>query len=257
MPLITPPQPSASRSRPRAAAVPPTPNHSTAHSTTHRAAPLPTPPAPPLRPLADRGWLRCAVPVHCGGLGGEARELGPLMAKLRQHDPALAALFWSQRLAIEFLVQTPNGALREHLLPDVLRAERAATVPITLAQYLLSAHDTGRGWQLSAPRLQAFNTAVDGFSFVAPVQLDGQQGWCCLRSEEDGFDVLPAQAQPPAHVHAHTAPAPAEAQASAIRLRQVFFREDEWLGEQDLEAALQPVCAALGPPPTNPRLHVG
>ena len=193
-------------------------------------------------PEADRAYLRrlglfrCAVPTRYGGLGGEAHELARQMAEVSQHSISAALLFWGQRMAIEFLLQSPNGALREYLLPDLLSGERAATVPLPLGLHRLQAHDTGRGWQLSGQGLQAVNAPPQGFSFVAPVQMGPTAGWCLLRSEEDGFDV-------------HTASGsatPSRAWTARIDLRQVFFREDEWLGDSALEQAVHPVRMALG-----------
>jgi len=212
----------------------------------------PTPAASAPSPQADLAYLRrldlfrCAVPVRHGGLGGEAHELAAQMAELCQHSISAALLFWGQRMAIEFLLQSPNGALREYLLPDLLSGERAATVPLPLGLHRLQAHDTGRGWQLSGQGLQAVNAPPQGFSFVAPVQMGPTAGWCLLRSEEDGFDV-----------HAASGPAaPSRAWTARIELRQVFFREDEWLGDSTLERAVHPVRMALGRVAEHLQQHV-
>lgn len=190
--------------------------------------------------------FRCAVPARHGGLGGEAHELAAQMAALCQHSISAALLFWGQRMAIEFLLQSPNGALREYLLPDLLSGERAATVPLPLGLHRLQAHDTGRGWQLSGQGLQAVNAPSQGFSFVAPVEMGPTAGWCLLRSEEDGFDV-----------HAAIGPAaPSRAWTARIELRQVFFREDEWLGDSTLEQAVHPVRMALGRVAEHLQQHV-
>lgn len=194
------------------------------------ASPSPTPQAD-LHYLRSQDLFRCAVPTRYGGLGGQAHELGALMSEVCKRSMSAALLFWSQRLAIEFLLQSANGALREYLLPDLLSGERAATVPLPMGLHRLQAHDTGRGWQLSGQGLQAMNAAPHGFSFVAPVQMGPTAGWCLLRSEEDGFDV-------------HSTPS--RAWTARIDVRQVFFREDEWLGDSALEQAVHPVRMALG-----------
>ncbi len=55
--------------------------------------------------------LRCAVPVHMGGLGGEPEDLSPLISHLCEESPSAALLFWAQRMAIEFLVRAENVGL--------------------------------------------------------------------------------------------------------------------------------------------------
>lgn len=199
------------------------------------AAAHPTPPSD-LAYLLGQDLFRCAVPARYGGLGGEAPELAARMVEVCRHSMSAALLFWGQRLAIEFVLQSANVALRDYLLPDLLSGERAATVPLPLGLHRLQAHDTGRGWQLSGQGLQAVNAPPQGFSFIAPVQMGVASGWCLLRSEEDGFDVRTASG--PA--------APSGAWTARIDLRQVFFREDEWLGDSTLEAAVHPVRLALG-----------
>lgn len=136
----------------------------------------------------------------------------------------------------EALLQSPNVALRELWLNDFLSGERAATVAPSFEA--LSAHDTGRGWLLRGELKPVPNLQWAGFSLVAPVRLNAPlDHWVLLRSEEDGLSVVP---EPEAHW-------PEQAHAAALRLDNVFFREDEWLGGPDLPQRLAPVAAALAP----------
>ncbi|MDD0815971.1 acyl-CoA dehydrogenase family protein [Curvibacter sp. HBC28] len=189
-----------------------------------------------LHHLKRSAAIRCAVPTQLGGLGGDVADLSALMEALCRQSLSAALLFWSQRLAIEFLVQTGNVAVREHLLPDLLTFQRAASLPLSLNQRTIQARDTGRGWQLSAQGLLAAHATPAGFSFVAPIEAGDLCGWGLLRSEEDGFDVHPQS------LGAGTAPA----DTARIDLRQVFFREDEWLGGPELDQTVHPVRRALG-----------
>lgn len=201
------------------------------------------PPAPtptPLDHLAQTGLLRCAVPAHMGGDGGGPADLADLTftaGLLLQRDTAAAAAFWAQRLAIEALVQSPNVALRELWLPDLLSGERAGTLsPHTTP---LIGTDTGRGWLLSGHLPDVPNRPWEGFSLVAPLRLgSAPAGWALLRSEEDGLGALPGTEQP----HAHPAP-----HLATLALRRVYFREDEWLGEADLAQRMAPIAQALAP----------
>ena len=195
-------------------------------------APTPTPLAH-LTHLAQTGLLRCAVPVRMGGDGGGPADLALAASLLLPRDIAAAAVFWAQRLAIEALVQSPNVALRELWLPDLLSGERAGTLsPHTTP---LTGQDTGRGWWLTGLLPDVPNRPWEGFALVAPLRLgDAPAGWALLRSEEDG---LSAQADA-----AHPAP-----YLATLELRRVYFREDEWLGEADLVARMAPVASALAP----------
>eukprot|EP01034_Spumella_vulgaris_P037891 gene37891-46757_t len=92
-----------------------------------------------LRAAIPVDYLRCAVPTHMGGLGGGPEDLVPLMRSLCAQSLSAGVLFWCQRTAIEFLVQTFNVALREHLLPDLLSFQRAATAPLSLDAPALTA----------------------------------------------------------------------------------------------------------------------
>jgi len=186
----------------------------------------------PLQRVVDSGLLRCAVPRPLGGSGG-LDDLVRAAGQLAQQDPEAAAVLWAQRLAIEALVQTTNVGLRELWLPEFLSGTRAATLAPGGRE--LTAEDTGRGWLLSGPLHGVPNLPWEGFSLVAPVRLgDGNAGWVLLRSEEDGLSVHPA---PEAHENR-----PAHA---SLRLHRVFFREDEWLGEQSMALLLAPVAEAL------------
>jgi alkylation response protein AidB-like acyl-CoA dehydrogenase len=185
----------------------------------------------PLQRVVDSGLLRCAVPRDLGGNGGGLDDLAHAAGLLQRQDPAAAAVLWAQRLAIEALVQTANVGLREFWLPDFLNGDRAATLAPGGKE--LTAEDTGRGWLLSGVFHGVPNLPWEGFSLVAPVRLgDGNAGWVLLRSEEDGLSVHPAA---PGHAHA------------SLHLNRVFFREDEWLGEQHMAQRLAPVAEALAP----------
>lgn len=197
----------------------------------HPAAPAVT--QSPLERLAQTGLLRCAVPAGMGGDGGDASDLALAARLLLPREPAAACVFWAQRLAIEALVHSPNVGLRELWLPDLMGGQRAGTLPPRADP--LRAEDTGRGWRLSGALADVPNRPWEGFSLVAPVRLgDTPAGWALLRSEEDGLSALPG-------------PGGTTTQTATLRLRRVYFREDEWLGEADLAQRMAPVARALAP----------
>ena len=150
---------------------------------------------------------------------------------LKRQDTEAATVLWAQRLAIEALVQSPNVGLGELWLPELFSGHRAGTLPIGAPP--LTAEDTGRGWLLSGRFDGVPNLPWEGFSLVAPVCLGSSKGWIFLRSEEDGLSVHPASDN-----HA--------SDLGTLRLRNVYFRVDEWLGDADLTERLLPLAFALG-----------
>jgi hypothetical protein len=119
------------------------------------------------------------------------------------------------------------------LLPDFLHGARAATV--ALGALPLDAQDLGSAWLLNGSIERVSNLAWEGFSLLARAQLQPDRpAWVLLRSEEDGLDRIGSHAD-------HTA-------ATALRLRDVYFRMDEWLGGDELTSRVQPVLDALTPP---------
>lgn len=196
-----------------------------------------------LRAAIPADYLRCAVPTHMGGLGGAPEELGLLMRTLCTQSLSAGVLFWCQRTAIEFLVQSFNAALRQHLLPDLLSFQRAATTPLSLDAPALTAQDGARGLRLSGWVQSVANAQADGVSLIVPVHLPvatpgaaGSSGWAVLASEEDGVHLEPGTLLP--HLH-NTCPA-------RVRVDQAFFRVDEWLGDSRLLQQTEPVRLALG-----------
>lgn len=179
-----------------------------------------------------------------GGLGGGPEDLVPLMRSLCAQSLSAGVLFWCQRTAIEFLVQTFNVALCEHLLPDLLSFQRAATAPLSLDAPALTAQEGGRGLRLSGWVQSVANAQADGVSLIVPVHMPastpiptpGFAGWAVLQSEEDGVHLEPGTLLP--HLH-NTCPA-------RVRVDQAFFRADEWLGDSPLLQQTEPVRLALG-----------
>lgn len=205
--------------------------------TTAVLTPAPARTTPDARRLIPVDDLRCAVPLHMGGLGGAPQDLSPAIRRLCEVSPSAALMFWAQRMAIEFLVHASNVALREYLLPDLLTFQRSATVPFNFEHNSLTVNNDGRHLFLNGGNYIATNASADGFALICPLQSDTEAvGWCVLHSEEQGFDCA-------AHVIHPAAP---HADAARITLRQVFFRGDELLGEAPLHHSVLDVQSALG-----------
>src|SRR3990167_1989260 len=181
--------------------------------------------------VAGGGLLRCAVPLAQGGDGALVDELVSRIRELAGQDMASARIAWAPRLAIEALVHSPNIALREHLLPDLLTGALAGTLSwrqdLTLAsaRSLVQAQPLERGWHLKGLLDDVPNLQWEGYVVVCPVRFDAQVGqpqrwaWVVLRSEEDGLR----------HVIDVTRAQDVATASGTVRLNNVYFREDELL----------------------------
>ncbi|WP_342706318.1 acyl-CoA/acyl-ACP dehydrogenase [Burkholderia arboris] len=70
--------------------------------------------------LAAAGLFRSGVPASLGGAGGSTADAIAGIAAVAEHSLAAAFVLWGQRSFIEYLLQSPNTALRERWLPALL-----------------------------------------------------------------------------------------------------------------------------------------
>lgn len=89
--------------------------------------------------LARAGLLRVGVPVELGGTGGTIGDAIDSVADVAAHSFAAAFVLWGQRTFIEYLLQSPNQALRDRLLPALLCGELAGATGLSNAMKYLSA----------------------------------------------------------------------------------------------------------------------
>ncbi|ABE36028.1 hypothetical protein DR64_8325 [Paraburkholderia xenovorans LB400] len=95
--------------------------------------------APQILPQLGRAELfRIGVPGQLGGLGGTTVEAIEAVAGVAGHSLAAAFVFWGQRTFIEYLLQSPNEALRTRSLPMLLRGELAGATGLSNAMKYLS-----------------------------------------------------------------------------------------------------------------------
>ncbi|MET0265033.1 MAG: acyl-CoA dehydrogenase family protein [Duganella sp.] len=96
--------------------------------------------------LAAHGCFRAGVPASLGGAGnaidgtgsGDARAAILAIADVARHSLTAAFVFWGQRAFIEYLLQSPNAALRERLLPQLLDGTLAGATGLSNAMKFLS-----------------------------------------------------------------------------------------------------------------------
>ena len=189
------------------------------------------------RLLIDPDALRCAVPVHMGGLGGNPEDLSPLISCLCEASPSASLLFSAQRMSIEFLVRAENVALREYLMPDLLTFHKSATVPYNYEHNNLYIQNDGRHLFLSGGNYVVTNAQAEGFTLICPIKTDETSiAWCVVDSETQGFERLP-------HDMGSFA---SDAQIARILMRNFFGRGDYRLGEANLATKALDVQSALG-----------
>lgn len=75
--------------------------------------------------LAGAGLTRIGVPEAVGGAGGSAVDAVQAVAAVARESLAAAFMLWGHRCYTEFLIHTPNAALRARQLPDILAGNRA------------------------------------------------------------------------------------------------------------------------------------
>jgi alkylation response protein AidB-like acyl-CoA dehydrogenase len=127
--------------------------------------------------FAADGVLGAGVAEELGGNGGDVTD-GVAIAAVSECSLAAGFVLWGHRTYIEFLLQSPNAALREKLLPDLLADRVVGATGLSNAMKFLSGLE---GLQVAA------RTEADEFV------LNGKLPWATnLRPQ--GFHVLAAVA---------------------------------------------------------------
>jgi len=89
--------------------------------------------------LAGAGLPRLGVPVELGGSGGTLHDAIDGIADVAGHSFAAAFVLWGQRVFIEYLLQSPNRALRDRLLPTLLTGQLAGATGLSNVMKYLAA----------------------------------------------------------------------------------------------------------------------
>jgi alkylation response protein AidB-like acyl-CoA dehydrogenase len=130
--------------------------------------------------LAAHGCFRAGVPAALGGDGGDVRDAILGIAEVARLSVTAAFVYWGQRSFIEYLLQSPNAALRERLLPELLDGSLAGATGLSNAMKFLSgmeplqinATPDGDGWTLDGKLAWVTNLRPQRFvaaAAVAPV----------------------------------------------------------------------------------------
>lgn len=129
--------------------------------------------------LAAAGRFGIGVPVDLGGSGGSLGDAVEAIADTARHSLTAAFVFWGQRAFIEYLLHSPNEALRERSLPELLGGRRAGATGLSNAMKFLSGIEalglSARGsgpWRLQGCVPWATNLHTAGFAVALAVARD-------------------------------------------------------------------------------------
>ncbi|MDD2058739.1 acyl-CoA/acyl-ACP dehydrogenase [Pseudomonas sp. GD03860] len=131
--------------------------------------------------LASAQVLRVGIDQNLGGSGGTVADAIETVAQVASHSLAAAFVFWGQRAFIEYLLQSPNAALRERLLPQLLSGELAGATGLSNAMKFLSgiealqvkASPDAGGWNLDGRLYWVTNLRKGGFVVAAAIDEEG------------------------------------------------------------------------------------
>jgi alkylation response protein AidB-like acyl-CoA dehydrogenase len=126
--------------------------------------------------IGDTGLFRIGVPARFGGTGADVADAARAIAAVSAHSLAAGFVFWGHRSFIEYLLQSPNDALQERLLPDLLTGRRAGATGLSNAMKFLNGLE----------ELQIKATRHD-----RSIQIDGNLPWV-TNLPRGGFDVAAA-----------------------------------------------------------------
>jgi alkylation response protein AidB-like acyl-CoA dehydrogenase len=148
--------------------------------------------------LAEAELFGLGVPAPLGGHGGHVNDAIAAVAAVSEHSLAAGFVFWSQRTFIEYLLQSPNEALRDRLLPDVLAGRRAGATGLSNAMKFLAgieglqikATKTGGSLRIDGQLPWVTNLRSSGFDVAAAIQGDGNNPAfvASLSSEDRGLE---------------------------------------------------------------------
>lgn len=127
--------------------------------------------------LAGADLLRIGVPQASGGAGGDVRDAIMAISAVAEQSLTAAFTFWGQRTFIEYLLQSPNRALAERRLPDLLSGKQAGATGLSNAmkflsgieQLQISATPDGDGYRLDGALAWLTNLRKAGFVAAAAV----------------------------------------------------------------------------------------
>lgn len=131
--------------------------------------------------LAGAGLFGIGVPEARGGAGGSLLDAVEAIAAVAGHSLTAAFVFWGQRAFIEYLLQSPNQALGERLLGELLDGRLAGATGLSNAMKFLSgieslqvrATPADHGWTLDGRLPWVTNLRKGHFVVAAAIEREG------------------------------------------------------------------------------------
>lgn len=146
--------------------------------------------------LAAAGLTAAGVPQAQGGSGGDVRDAVAAIAEVAQHSLTAAFVLWGHRTFIEYLLQSPQPALAERWLPDLLAGRLAGATGLSNAMKYLAGIESlqvqarvdGDTWTLNGQLPWVTNLRPAGFLAAAAVARDdgGPAAIAVLDSRDPG-----------------------------------------------------------------------
>lgn len=127
--------------------------------------------------LAGAELFGVGVPARGGGQGGDVCNAIDAIAAVAEHSLTAAFVFWAQRSFIEYLLLSPNDALRNRWLAPLLQGRQAGASGLSNAMKFLAgveslqieAVDASAGWQLDGRMPWVTNLRRPGYVVAAAV----------------------------------------------------------------------------------------
>jgi alkylation response protein AidB-like acyl-CoA dehydrogenase len=147
--------------------------------------------------LAAAGLVAVGVPASQGGAGGTLGDAVEAIAAASTQSLAAGFVLWGHRSYVEYLLQSPNAALRDHLLPDLLAGRLAGATGLSNAMKFLSgleelqitARPDGDGLRLDGRMPWVTNLRPAGFHVAAAVaRAEGGAFVATLASDDAGLE---------------------------------------------------------------------
>jgi alkylation response protein AidB-like acyl-CoA dehydrogenase len=134
--------------------------------------------------LGEAGMFGIGVPAEFGGQGGDVTDAVEAIAAVSARSLAAGFVFWSQRSFIEYLLQSPNAALRGRLMPALLRGGVAGATGLSNAMKALAgleplqivAAPENEGYRLGGRMPWVTNLRAEGFHVAAAIAHGGGSG---------------------------------------------------------------------------------
>jgi alkylation response protein AidB-like acyl-CoA dehydrogenase len=147
--------------------------------------------------LAGAGLFAVGVPQELGGSGGATIDAIDAIAAVAEYSVTAAFVFWGQRTFIEYLLQSPNEAMRARWIGPLMRGEFAGATGLSNAMKFLSgieslqitATPNEQGWQLDGSLAWITNLRKEGFIAAAAVNSAGELPPAVVAFVSDGAGV--------------------------------------------------------------------